>query len=77
MRYIDKRVGVIYDQLAQLAAVQKIPIENLLYKEVYYLCPEDADASEVEFKPFDSKLMYWYGPDQHYWFRIDFTVPEC
>ena len=61
MRYIDKRIGVICDQLAKLAVVQKIPIENLLYKEGNYLRPEDADAAEVEFKPFDSKLMYWYG----------------
>jgi len=20
--------------------------------------------------------MHWYGPDKHYWFRVDFTVPE-
>jgi alpha-mannosidase len=76
MRYIDRRIGVICDQLAKLAVVQKIPIESLVYKEGKYLRPEDADAAEVEFKPFDSKLMHWYGPDRHYWFRADFTVPE-
>ena len=71
MRYIDRRIGVICDQLAKLAVVQKIPIESLVYKEGKYLRPEDADAAEVEFKPFDSKLMHWYGPDRHYWFRAD------
>lgn len=76
MKYIDRRIGVICDQLAKLAVVQKIPIESLVYKEGKYLRPEDADAAEVEFKPFDSKLMHWYGPDRHYWFRADFTVPE-
>jgi alpha-mannosidase len=76
MRYIDRRIGVICDQLAKLAVVQKIPIESLVYKEGKYLRPEDADAADVEFKPFDSKVMHWYGPDKHYWFRTDFTVPE-
>lgn len=76
MRYIDKRIGVICNELAKLAVVQKIPVENLLYKEGRYLRPEDTDAAQVEFKPFDSRLMHWYGPDKHYWFRADFTVPE-
>ncbi|MCD8338040.1 MAG: alpha-mannosidase [Lachnospiraceae bacterium] len=26
-----------------------------------------------EFRPMEMK---WYGPDQHYWFRADYTVPE-
>ena len=21
--------------------------------------------------------MHWYGPDGHYWFRTEYTVPEC
>lgn len=76
MEYIDKRIGVICDQLKKLAVVQKIPVENLIYKEGNYIRPEDVDAAEGEFKPFDSKRMHWYGPDKHYWFRVDFTVPE-
>lgn len=76
MEYIDKRIGVICDQLKKLAVVQKIPVGNLIYKEGNYIRPEDVDAAEGEFKPFDSKRMHWYGPDKHYWFRVDFTVPE-
>ena len=76
MRYLDKRVGVICDQLKKLAVVQRIPVENLIYKEGRYLRPEEADAAEGEFKSFDSRTMHWYGPDKHYWFRFDLTVPE-
>lgn len=76
MKYIDKRIGVICDQLKKLAIVQKIPIENLIYKKGNYINPEDVDAAEEKFQPFDSKTMHWYGPDKHYWFRVDFTVPE-
>lgn len=76
MRYLDKRVGVICDQLKKLAVVQKVPVENLIYKEGRYFRPEEADAAEGDFKPFDSRTMHWYGPDKHYWFRVDLTVPE-
>ena len=24
----------------------------------------------------NDKIDHWYGPDQHYWFRTEFTVPE-
>ncbi|NLK27319.1 MAG: alpha-mannosidase [Clostridiales bacterium] len=76
MRFIDKRIGVICDQLKKLAVVQKIPLENWVYKKGNYIYPEDVDASAENFQPFDSKTMHWYGPDEHYWFRVDFTVPE-
>ncbi|MBE5967561.1 MAG: alpha-mannosidase [Lachnospiraceae bacterium] len=76
MEYIDKRIGVICDQLKKLAVVQKIPVENLMYKKGNYIHPQDADAAPESFEPFDSKTMHWYGPDEHYWFRVDFTVPE-
>lgn len=76
MLFIDKRIRVICDQLKKLAVVQKIPVENLMFKKGNYIHPEDADAASEEFEHFDSKTMHWYGPDQHYWFRVDFTVPE-
>lgn len=76
MKYLDKRIGVICEQLKKLMVVQKIPVENWVYKKGNYVYPEDVDASEQSFERFDSKKMHWYGPDEHYWFRTDFTVPE-
>lgn len=76
MDFIDKRVNVICNELNKLSVVQKIPVENWNLKKGNYIHPEDADASNEDWQEFDSKTMHWYGPDEHYWFRADFTVPQ-
>ncbi|MCD8104871.1 MAG: glycosyl hydrolase-related protein [Lachnospiraceae bacterium] len=84
MWFLDKRAKVICDELRRLSVVKKIPLEDILYKEGLYFRPEEADAAEVvsaagrtdEWQRFDPKTMKWYGPDKHYWFRTDYTVPE-
>ncbi|HHU72100.1 MAG TPA: alpha-mannosidase, partial [Clostridiales bacterium] len=76
MEFIDKRIAVICDQLKKIAVVQRIPVENLVYKKGNYIHPEDVDGAGESFEPFDSRTMHWYGPDEHYWFRVEYTVPE-
>ncbi|SFR65619.1 alpha-mannosidase [Anaeromicropila populeti] len=76
MHFLDKRVGVICNELNKLKVVQKQPLENWNYKKGNYLYPQDADRSEEAWEPFDSRTMHWYGPDQHYWFRTELTVPQ-
>lgn len=76
MDFIDKRVNVICNELNKLSVVQKIPVDNWIYKKGNYIHPEDAKASKEPWQEFDSKTMHWYGPDEHYWFRTSFTVPE-
>lgn len=76
MELLDKRIGVICGELKRLSVVQKVPVENWKYKEGNYFHPEDADAATQDWKDFDSKTMYWYGKDKHYWFRTSFTVPK-
>lgn len=76
MEFIDKRIGVICDQLKKMAVVQRIPVEDLVYKKGNYLRPQDVDGAAESFEPFDSRTMHWYGPDEHYWFRAEYTVPE-
>ncbi len=76
MDFIDKRINVICDELKKLSVVQKIPADNWEYKKGNYVHPEDVLASEEPWREFDSKSMHWYGPDEHYWFRTTFTVPE-
>lgn len=76
MDFLDKRIRVICDELKKLSVVKKVPLENWVYKKGNYIRPEDANESRELFENFDSKTMHWYGPDKHYWFKTDFTVPD-
>lgn len=76
MWFLDKRIQVICDELKKLVTVKTMPMENVLYKEGRFFYPSEADAFESEWQEFTPKTMKWYGPDKHYWFRVDYTVPE-
>lgn len=75
MEFLDKRIDVICTELKKLSVKQKFATTDWLYKPGNFLRPEDADADPTPFAPFDSRTMHWYGPDRHYWFRADVTVP--
>jgi alpha-mannosidase len=76
MDFLDKRIKVICEELQRIAIVQKIPVNDWMYKKGNYVYPQDAMNSEEEWKDFDCKLSHWYGPDEHYWFHAEFTVPQ-
>ncbi len=76
MDFLDKRINGICNELNKLSVVQKTGVENWTFKKGNYIHPEDVDASRETWQDFDSKTMHWYGPDEHYWFRTDFTVPD-
>lgn len=76
MRFLDKRVNVICDELKKLQWKQNFPVTDWKYKEGNYIHPQDAEAAEAEWKDFDPKTMHWYGPDKHYWFKTVYTVPK-
>ena len=76
MFFLDKRAQVICDELKKESVRQKVLIENWEVKEGNFIRPEDAAAAEAPFEPFDARTMHWYGPDKHYWFRTQITVPE-
>ena len=75
MWFIDKRIQVICDELKRLTIVKASPIENISYKKGRYFYPSEAEKSEVPWEEFCPKTMKWYGPDGHYWFKADYTVP--
>jgi len=77
MEFIDKRINVICEQLKKLSVVQKYLVNNWKFKKGNYIHPDDVDVATEQWEDFDSKTMHWYGPDEHYWFRTDFTVPDC
>ncbi len=76
MYFLDKRIQVICNELKKLSVAQNVPVESFQYKKGNYIFPADADKAAEPWKNFDSRTMHWYGPDEHYWFRTQFTVPE-
>ncbi len=76
MVFLDKRIQVICDELKKNAVRQRTTVENVLCKPGNFLRPADVDADATPFESFDSRTMHWYGPDKHYWFRSDVTVPD-
>ena len=76
MIFARERAEVIANKLKKLMVVQKFQLDDWKVKEGFFLRPEEADLAEEDWEPFDSRLMHWYGPDRHYWFRTVFTVPE-
>lgn len=76
IEFLDKRVNNICNELKKLTVKQRYETTHWLYKTGNFLRPENADEGPVPFEPFDCKTMHWYGPDIHYWFRADVTVPE-
>ena len=76
MAFLDKRAQVICDELKKLSVRQRRTIDAWFYKKGNFIRPHDAEADETPFLPFDSRIMHWYGPDAHYWFKADITVPD-
>ena len=76
MIFARERAEVIANKLKKLMVVQKFQLDDWKVKEGFFLRPEEADRAEEDWETFDSRLMHWYGPDRHYWFRTVFTVPE-
>ncbi len=76
MLFAKERIQVICDQLKKHSKAGKQQMINWQIKEGNFLRPQDADNAAAPWQSFDSRTMHWYGPDKHYWFRTDFTVPD-
>lgn len=76
MIFARERAEVIANKLKKLMVVRKFQLADWKVKEGFFLRPVEAERAEEDWEPFDSRLMHWYGPDRHYWFRTVFTVPE-
>lgn len=76
MIFAKERAQVICDQLKKDAVLQSLPLSSWQSKEGTFLRPEQAQADPTPWQDFDSRSMHWYGPDRHYWFRTQLTVPD-
>lgn len=76
MIFSEERAQVICDQLKKLENVQETDLTEWQVKEGLFFRPEEAEEAASPWKRFDSQKDHWYGPDRHYWFRTDVTVPQ-
>ncbi len=76
MPFLDRRIQVICDELIKYTMKQRIAIKSWQMKEGFFVYPKDADNAPSPWENFDSATMHWYGPDKHYWFRTNITVPD-
>ena len=74
--YRYERVNKICTDLLAMATVQSAPITGFMMKPGFYLTPAEADAAAEKWRAFDVDKDTWPGPDAHYWFRAEVTVPE-
>ena len=75
MIFGKERVDVITQELGSLITVQNCPIAEFQYKKGFFVNPAEADAAG-SYEPFHTETDVWEGPDEHYWFRTELTVPE-
>ena len=76
IKFAKERVNLICNQLKGWSIVQKVHLDSMRVKEGCFITPTEADAAPGEWKNFDMGKDHWYGPDRHYWFRTEVTVPE-
>lgn len=76
MYFAKERVDMITRELAGLITVQNRPIPSFQIKKGFYVNPAEADAAPEAYTEFCCETDHWDGPDEHYWFRTELTVPE-
>lgn len=76
MEFLKGRAQVICDQLKDAVIVEKSPVKNWKMKRGKYITPADCDAANEKWEDFSAENDFWYGKDNHYWFRTFVTVPE-
>ncbi len=75
MNLLDQRVRTITDQLRRLSRRETFAMSPWNYKKGQFFTPEEADSSAPEYTEFGSSSRF-YGPDGHYWFTQELTIPE-
>ncbi len=76
MNLRQQRVLKIVEDLNKYTRLQGAPITGIKVKKAKVFTPAEADACEIPWQEYDSAKDTWPGPDTHYWFRAEVTVPE-
>ena len=72
----QNRVMKIWEDLMKYTRLQSAPIASFQMKKAKVFTPAEADACDIPWQDFDPSKDTWAGPDEHYWFRAQITVPE-
>ncbi|MCR5154028.1 MAG: alpha-mannosidase [Lachnospiraceae bacterium] len=76
MKFAKERAQIIADQLKRYSVELEEHVGGWQVKEGCYIDVAEADSAKEQWKPFDNEKERWYGPDKHYWFRAQVTIPE-
>lgn len=76
MRFIENRIGVICRELERLRYVRTMSLHHIVYKKGLFFTPQEAQDDARQWEDFDSSSMHWYGPDAHYWFQCEASIPS-
>lgn len=76
MKFAKERAQIISDQLRKYAVEKTHKLFNWQMKAGCYIDVAEVDAATEPWKEFDNEKEHWYGPDKHYWFRRNITIPE-
>ncbi len=76
MKFAKERAQVISGQLRKYAVEKTHKLWKWQMKAGCYIDVAEVDAATEPWKEFDNEKERWYGPDKHYWFRRNITIPE-
>lgn len=76
MKFAKERAQIISDQLRKYAVEKTHKLFHWQMKAGCYIDVAEVDAATEPWKEFDNEKEHWYGPDKHYWFRRNITIPE-
>lgn len=76
MIFAKERAEVICKQLKNGIYQNKLELTAWKKKHGNFLRPQDAEQAPAPWEDFDSRAMFWHGPDAHDWFYTELELPE-
>lgn len=70
------RVKKAAENLYMLSVCRKIPVEVFISEEVPYKKTNNAPPDVVKWEKYDNQLGWGGKKDAHWWFRVNFEIPE-
>ena len=74
--FAKERAQVISGQIRKYAMEKTQKLTGWQVKNGCYIDVAEVDAATEPWREFDNDKERWYGPDKHYWFRRNITIPE-
>jgi alpha-mannosidase len=75
MHYLKERATTICNELDKLCRRNTRDIDGFVYKQGFFITPQEAAAASPPFLPFENSAT-WGEADRHAWFSAEFVVPQ-